>query len=132
MNRCCRCRTLPQLSSVTRNDFAGSGNGDRLWQVKIFFLQEFLDESLVLQSTDEAIVEEFVEVPSEVTVTRHALKFCYVSSHRLARRLVSLVKAIAFGYGERGWGKMLSQCGGQLVKLFVFHSAGATKFQTSW
>ena len=118
MNRRCRCRTLPQLSSVTRSDFSGGGNGDCLWQIKILFLQEFLDDSLVLQSTNEAIAEGNVEVPTEVTVTRHASQFCYTSSHRFARHLVSLVKAIAFGNGERGRGKMLSQRGGQLVEAF--------------
>ena len=118
MNRRCPWRTLPQLSSVTRSDFSGDGNGDCLWQVEILFLQEFLDDSLVLQSTNEAFADGNVEVPTEVTVKRHASKFCDVSSHRLAKRLVSLVKAIAFGNGERGRGKMLSQRGGQLVEAF--------------
>ena len=66
----------------------------------------------------KAIAQGNVEVPTEVTVTCHAPKFCDLSSHRLARCLVSLVKAIAFGNGERGRGKMLSQRGAQLVEAF--------------
>ena len=83
-----------------------------------FSLSLSLSDRLVLQSTNEAIMEGNVEVPTEVTVTRHSPKFFDLSSHPLARRLVSLVKAMAFGNGERGRGRMLSQRGGQLVEAF--------------
>ena len=85
-------------------------------------MQEVLDDILVLQSTNEAIVrvEGNVEVLTEVTVAGQTSKFCEVSSHRLTSRLVSLVKALALGNGERGRGKMLVQRGDQLVEAFRF------------